>query len=142
DPRRRLLLPGLAPDPERPGGRRRGHRRARRLRHLPLRLPAAPVRSGGPAPHDLPDVLVPPLGGTETVAGTSISGAQNIFFAQLADPEHSGLYTEGTKYFAGRFATMMFGLPGACLAMYHCVPKGRRAKLMGLFLGVADRKSV
>src|SRR5699024_6124407 len=78
-----------------------------------------------------------PLGGTETVAGTSISGAQNIFFAQLADPEHSGLYTEGTKYFAGRFATRMFGLPGACLAMYHCVPKGRRAKLMGLFLGVA-----
>lgn len=78
-----------------------------------------------------------PLGGTETVAGASVSGAQNIFFAQLADPSHTGLYTEGTKYFAGRFATMMFGLPGACLAMYHCVPKGRRAKLMGLFIGVA-----
>lgn len=78
-----------------------------------------------------------PLGGTEVVAGASVSGAQNIFFAQLADPGHTGLYTEGTKYFAGRFATMMFGLPGACLAMYHCVPKGRRAKLMGLFLGVA-----
>ena len=78
-----------------------------------------------------------PLGGTETVAGTEVSGAQSIFFAQLADPNHTGLYTEGTKYFAGRFATMMFGLPGACLAMYHCVPKERRAKLMGLFLGVA-----
>lgn len=78
-----------------------------------------------------------PLGGTETVAGASVAGAQNIFFAQLADPGHTGLYTEGTKYFAGRFATMMFGLPGACLAMYHCVPKGRRAKLIGLFLGVA-----
>lgn len=78
-----------------------------------------------------------PLGGTEAVAGQTVSGAQNIFFAQLADPAHTGLYTEGTKYFAGRFATMMFGLPGACLAMYHCVPKGRRAKLMGLFLGVA-----
>lgn len=78
-----------------------------------------------------------PLGGTETVAGSSVSGAQNIFFAQLADPGHTGLYTEGTKYFAGRFATMMFGLPGACLAMYHCIPKGRRAKFIGLFLGVA-----
>lgn len=78
-----------------------------------------------------------PLGGTETVAGAPVSGAQTIFFAQLADPSHTGLYTEGTKYFAGRFATMMFGLPGACLAMYHCIPKGRRAKLMGLFLGVA-----
>lgn len=78
-----------------------------------------------------------PLGGTETVAGQSVSGAQNIFFAQLADPTHQGLYTEGTKYFAGRFDTMMFGLPGACLAMYHCVPKERRAKLAGLFIGVA-----
>ncbi|MCL6424045.1 PTS transporter subunit EIIC [Brachybacterium sp. JHP9] len=78
-----------------------------------------------------------PLGGTEVVAGQSVSGAQAIFFAQLADPTHQGLYTEGTKYFAGRFDTMMFGLPGACLAMYHCVPKGRRKKFAGLFLGVA-----
>ena len=78
-----------------------------------------------------------PLGGTEIVAGTEVSGAQKIFFAQLADPSHQGLFTEGTKYFAGRFATMMFGLPGACLAMYHCIPKGRRAKFSGLFTGVA-----
>lgn len=78
-----------------------------------------------------------PLGGTETVAGQSISGAQKIFFAQLADPNHQGLFTAGTKYFAGRFDTMMFGLPGACLAMYHAVPKERRKKYAGLFLGVA-----
>lgn len=78
-----------------------------------------------------------PLGGTETVAGQAVSGAQNIFFAQLADPNHTGLYTEGTKYFAGRFGTMMFGLVGACLAMYHSVPAGRRKKFAGLFLGVA-----
>ena len=78
-----------------------------------------------------------PLGGTEMVAGQSISGAQSIFFAQLADSAHQGLYTEGTKYFAGRFATMMFGLPGACLAMYHAVPKARRKLFGGLFLGVA-----
>lgn len=78
-----------------------------------------------------------PLGGTEVVAGQTVSGAQKIFFAQLADPAHQGLYTAGTKYFAGRFATMMFGLPGACLAMYHAVPAGRRAKFAGLFLGVA-----
>ncbi|MBC7595202.1 MAG: PTS transporter subunit EIIC [Kineosporiaceae bacterium] len=78
-----------------------------------------------------------PLGGTELVNGVSVSGAQKIFFAQLADPNHVGLFTEGTRYFAGRFATMMFGLPGACLAMWHCVPKGRRAKYTGLFLSVA-----
>lgn len=78
-----------------------------------------------------------PLGGSEMVAGQHIDGAQKIFFAQLADPNHQGLYTAGTKYFAGRFATMMFGLPGACLAMWRCVPKDRRAKYTGIFAGVA-----
>lgn len=77
------------------------------------------------------------LGGVENVAGQTVVGAQKIFFAQLADPAHVGLFTEGTKYFAGRFATMMFGLPGAALAMYHSVPKIRRKKYLGLFLGVA-----
>jgi PTS system glucose-specific IIC component len=78
-----------------------------------------------------------PLGGTELINGVSVEGAQKIFFAQLADPNHVGLYTEGTRYFSGRFATMMFGLPAACLAMWHCIPKGRRAKYTGLFLSVA-----
>ncbi|OOF82801.1 PTS glucose transporter subunit IIB [Rodentibacter ratti] len=77
------------------------------------------------------------LGGTEIVNGETIIGAQKIFFAQLADPNHQGLFTEGTRFFAGRFDTMMFGLPAACLAMYHCVPKARRAKIGGLFLGSA-----
>ena len=77
------------------------------------------------------------LGGTEVVAGKTIVGAQKIFFAELADPTHTGLFTHGTRFFAGRFDTMMFGLPAACLAMYHCVPKQRRKKYGGLFLGVA-----
>lgn len=77
------------------------------------------------------------LGGVEMVAGQQIVGAQKIFFAQLADPNHVGLYTESTRYFAGRFATMMFGLPAACLAMYHAVPKAKRKLFGGLFLGAA-----
>lgn len=77
------------------------------------------------------------LGGIETVAGQTIVGAQNIFFAQLADPNHTGLFTEGTRFFAGRFATMMFGLPAACLAMYHCVPKEKRKAVAGIFIGTA-----
>lgn len=77
------------------------------------------------------------LGGVETVAGQTVVGAQKIFFAQLADLAHSGLFTEGTRFFAGRFSTMMFGLPAACLAMYHSVPKNRRKKYAGLFFGVA-----
>ncbi len=77
------------------------------------------------------------LGGVEVVAGETVAGAQNIFFAQLADSSHTGLFTEGTRFFAGRFSTMMFGLPAAAFAMYRCVPKERREKYAGLFLGVA-----
>lgn len=77
------------------------------------------------------------LGGVEVVAGETIAGAQKIFFAQLADPNHTGLYTEGTRFFAGRFSTMMFGLPAAALAMYHCVKPENKSKYMGYFLGVA-----
>lgn len=74
------------------------------------------------------------LGGTAKVAGKTVIGAQNIFFAQLADPNHHGLFTYGTRFFAGRFATMMFGLPGAAIAMYLCLPKKNRQKDGGLYL--------
>lgn len=77
------------------------------------------------------------LGGTEEVAGKVVEGAQNIFFAQLADPNHTGLFTYGTRFFAGRFATMMFGLPAACLAMYHSLPKENRKKSGGLYFSSA-----
>lgn len=77
------------------------------------------------------------LGGTEMVNGVQVIGAQKIFFAQLADPNHTGLFTEGTRFFAGRFSTMMFGLPAACLAMYHCVTSSNKKKYLGIFLGVA-----
>lgn len=72
-----------------------------------------------------------------TITELIIAGAQKIFFAQLADPTHTGLFTEGTRFFAGRFSTMMFGLPAASLAMYHCVKPENKGKYMGYFLGVA-----
>lgn len=77
------------------------------------------------------------LGGVTEVAGQVIVGAQNIFFAELADPNHAGLFSDGTRFFAGRYATMMFGLPAACLAMYHCVPNHKRKAIAGMFLGAA-----
>lgn len=77
------------------------------------------------------------LGGVESVAGKSVAGAQNIFFAQLADPHHTGLFTYGTRFFAGRFATMMFGLPASCLAMYHSIPKAHRKQNGGLYFSGA-----
>ena len=81
-----------------------------------------------------PMFLYTALGGTADVAGKTVVGAQNIFFAQLADPNHHGLFTYGTRFFAGRFATMMFGLPGAALAMYLCLPKRNRKTNGGLYL--------
>lgn len=77
------------------------------------------------------------LGGSEVVAGEMISGAQNIFFAQLADPNHTGLFTYGSRFFAGRFATMMFGLPAASIAMLHSIPKENRKKNAGLYISNA-----
>lgn len=77
------------------------------------------------------------LGGVEMVKGVEVVGAQKIFFAQLSDPNHVGLYTEGTRFFAGRFATMMFGLPAAAYAMYRAVPVNRRKQFAGLFFSVA-----
>lgn len=77
------------------------------------------------------------LGGVEMVAGAQVAGAQKIFFAQLADPSHQELYTYGTRFFAGRFGTMMFGLPAACLAMYRSVPENRRRLVVGLLFSAA-----
>ena len=73
------------------------------------------------------------LGGVAEVAGEQIAGAQNIFFAELADSAHSGLFTYGTRFFAGRFATMIFGLPAAALAMLHSIPKQNRESNKGLY---------
>lgn len=77
------------------------------------------------------------LGGTEMVNGTLVSGAQNIYFAQMADPNFEGMYTYGTRFFAGRFATMMFGIPACALAMYHAIPKENRPKTKSLYMSGA-----
>jgi len=40
-------------------------------------------------------------------------------------------------FMSGFFPVMMFGLPGACLAMYHAAPPERRARVAGLLLSLA-----
>ena len=77
------------------------------------------------------------LGGTEMVNGAMVSGAQNIYFAQMADPNFTGMYTYGTRFFAGRFATMMFGIPACALAMYHSIPKKNREASKSLYMSGA-----
>lgn len=63
------------------------------------------------------------LGGTMMIDGVSVSGAQNIFFAQLASPETTRFSVDACRFMTGKFPFMMFGLPGAALAMYQCAKK-------------------
>ncbi|CAI2399436.1 EIICBA-Glc [Serratia ficaria] len=77
------------------------------------------------------------LGGSEMVNGQLVEGAQRIFFAQLADP-HTQQFTIGTaRFMSGRFITMMFGLIGACLAMYRTARPENRKRVGGLLLSAA-----
>jgi PTS system N-acetylglucosamine-specific IIC component len=67
--------------------------------------------------------------GTFTPAGGApVTGDLHRFFA--GDP------TAGT-FMTGFFPVMMFGLPAACLAMYHEAPKERRAMIFGLLASMA-----
>ena len=77
------------------------------------------------------------LGGTKEVQGTLISGAQNIFFAQLSDPNTKHFSLEACKYFSGEFISMIFGLPGACLAMYQTARPETKKKVGGWLLSAA-----
>lgn len=59
------------------------------------------------------------LGGTMMIDGRLIEGAQNIFFAQLGSPNTTAFSVEATRFMTGKFPFMIFGLPGAALAMYR-----------------------
>ncbi|OYD77246.1 UNVERIFIED_ORG: PTS system N-acetylglucosamine-specific IIB component (Glc family) /PTS system N-acetylglucosamine-specific IIC component (Glc family) [Burkholderia sp. CF145] len=60
--------------------------------------------------------------------GAAVTGDLHRFFA--GDP------TAGT-FMTGFFPVMMFGLPAACLAMFHEAPKERRAMVGGLLFSMA-----
>ena len=79
------------------------------------------------------------IGGTLEVNGVLIDGAQNIFFAQLADPNLKHFSVEATKYFSGEYMIMMFGLPGAALAMYRSAKAESKKVIRSLFLSAALR---
>lgn len=77
------------------------------------------------------------LGGTMEVGGQLIEGAQNIFFAQLADGSITKFSVEATRFMSGKFPLMIFGLPGAALAMYKCAKPEKRKVVGGLLLSAA-----
>ncbi len=77
------------------------------------------------------------IGGSMVVNGVLVNGAQNIFFAQLSDPAIRHFSSEATRYFSGEFIFMMFGLPGAALAMYQTAKKESQKVIGSLFLSAA-----
>lgn len=77
------------------------------------------------------------LGGTMEVGGTLIEGAQNIFFAQLADPTVEHFAVSATRFMSGKFPLMIFGLPGAALAMYRTAKPEKKKAVAGLLLSAA-----
>ncbi|RRD94635.1 PTS glucose transporter subunit IIA [Clostridiales bacterium COT073_COT-073] len=77
------------------------------------------------------------VGGSMEVAGKMIEGAQNIFFAQLADPNTVRFSSEATRFMSGKFPLMIFGLPGAALAMYQMARPEKRKIVGGLLISAA-----
>lgn len=77
------------------------------------------------------------LGGTLEVNGALIEGAQNIFFAQLADPTVEHFAVSATRFMSGKFPLMIFGLPGAALAMYRTAKPEKKQAVSGLLLSAA-----
>lgn len=77
------------------------------------------------------------LGGTMEINGKIIQGTQNIFFAQLGDADLTHYYSGISRYMSGRFITMMFGLLGAALAIYHTAKPEKKKVVGGLMLSAA-----
>ncbi len=73
------------------------------------------------------------VGGSMEVCGKMIQGAQNIFFAQLGCPETTQFSVDATRFMAGKFPFMIFGLPGAALAMYQAA-RPEKKKITGSLL--------
>lgn len=77
------------------------------------------------------------VGGSMMVDGNLIQGGQNIFFAQLASSNVAHFSADATRYFSGEFIFMIFGLPGAALAMYRCAKPEKKRAAGGLLLSAA-----
>ncbi len=79
------------------------------------------------------------VGGQLEVAGQMVYGAQNIFFAQLANVGEIAHFSvnPGTRFMTGKFPFMIFGLPGAALAMYKTAKAEKRQVAGGLLLSAA-----
>lgn len=72
------------------------------------------------------------LGGTATIDGAVIAGAQNIFFAELASPNTVRFSVDACRFMTGKYPFMMAGLPAAAYAMYKCARPENKKVVAGL----------
>jgi len=77
------------------------------------------------------------VGGTAIIDGVVVNGAQNIFFAELASKTTEVFSVSATRFMSGKFPFMIFGLPGAALAMYRCARPEKRKVVGGLLFSAA-----
>ena len=77
------------------------------------------------------------VGGTAVIDGVTVQGAQNIFFAELASKNTVEFSVSATRFMSGKFPLMIFGLPGAALAMYRAARPEKRKVVAGLLLSAA-----
>lgn len=77
------------------------------------------------------------VGGSAMIDGTMVYGAQNIFFAELASPSTAAFSVSACRFMSGKFPLMIFGLPGAALAMYTCAKPEKKKVAGGLLLSAA-----
>ncbi|MGN0707784.1 MAG: glucose PTS transporter subunit IIA [Faecalibacterium sp.] len=77
------------------------------------------------------------MGGEAVIDGVLIQGAQNIFFAELASKSTEVFSVSATRFMSGKFPLMIFGLPGAALAMYRCAKPEKRKVAGGLLISAA-----
>ncbi len=77
------------------------------------------------------------LGGSMVIDGTLVSGAQNIFFAELASKATEQFSVSATRFMSGKFPFMVFGLPAAALAMYKASRPEKKKAVGGLLLSAA-----
>lgn len=77
------------------------------------------------------------LGGSMIIDGNVISGAQNIFFAELASRSTTEFSVSATRFMAGKFPFMIFGLPAAAFAMYRTARPEKKKAAGSLLLSAA-----
>ena len=75
------------------------------------------------------------LGGTAEIGGQVLEGARNIYYAEIADESIKVL--SSSVIWDARGISKMFGLVGACLAMYHTARPENRKKVKAVLAAAA-----